>query len=183
MVAAVSISFDGLSLVCGLCPGSYYVICLDELALRSFKFATQVSYTVRVKNSSKFFAQVKDQVGTPGYLITDGRYTLTTRIYKELSSTHYVGLVSLTDKRQNNQRVERLNGTVRDRVKPMRGFQREDTAEIMTAAFRNYYNFIKLHNSNNGLTPAQMAGIGVENGKNKWDELLKRSLDHIPQRT
>ena len=54
----------------------------------------------------------------------------------------------------------------------MRGFQSEDTAELMTAAFRNYYNFIKHHNSNNGLTPAQIAGVGVENGSNKWEELL-----------
>lgn len=72
--------------------------------------------------------------------------------------------------------IERLNGTVRDRVKPMRGFGNENSAELMTNAFRNYYNFIKPHNSINGLTPAQMAGIGVENSVNKWEELLSRSL-------
>lgn len=60
----------------------------------------------------------------------------------------------------------------------MRGFQNENTAEIMTSAFRNYYNFIKPHNSINGLTPAQMVGIGVEDSHNKWEELIKRSLGH-----
>lgn len=64
----------------------------------------------------------------------------------------------------------------RDRVKPMRGFGNVETAEIMTSAFRNYYNFIKPHNSIGGLTPAKMAGIGVENSENKWEELLKRAL-------
>ena len=57
-----------------------------------------------------------------------------------------------------------------DKVKSMRGFQRADTAGIMIAAFRNYHNFIKPHKSNNGVTPAQMAGVGVENGKNKWED-------------
>ena len=65
----------------------------------------------------------------------------------------------------------------RDRVKPMRGFGNAETAEIMTSAFRNYYNFIKPHNSIGGSTPAEMAGIGVENSENKWEELLKRSFD------
>ncbi len=58
-----------------------------------------------------------------------------------------------------------------------------ETAEIMTNAFRNYYNFIKPHNSLGGLTPAQVAGIGVEASENKWSELLKRSFANHPQRT
>jgi len=33
------------------------------------------------------------------------------------------------------------------------------------------------------MTPAQKAGIGVENSENKWEELLKRSLENHPQRT
>jgi len=53
----------------------------------------------------------------------------------------------------------------------------------MTSAFRNYYNFIKPHNSLNGLTPAEVAGIGVANNPNKWIELIKRSFQHTSQRT
>jgi len=60
----------------------------------------------------------------------------------------------------------------------MRGFGNTASAEIMTSAFRNYYNFIKPHNSLDGLTPAEAAGIGVENNPNKWAELLKRSFEH-----
>jgi transposase-like protein len=141
-----------------------------------YLITTQVSYNAMITNSRKFFAQAREQAGEPKYLLTDGRHSLTSSINKEMPLTNHVRLVSLTDKRQNNQNIERLNGTVRDRVKPMRGFQNEQTAEIMTSAFRNYYNFIKPHNSIDGLTPAEMAGIGVENSKNKWDELLRRSL-------
>jgi hypothetical protein len=31
------------------------------------------------------------------------------------------------------------------------------------------------------MTPAQACGIGVEDSENKWDELLKRSLENNPQ--
>ena len=38
-----------------------------------------------------------------------------------------------------------------------------------------YYNFISPYSVLKGKTPAEAAGIGVY-GKNKWMELLKRSL-------
>lgn len=142
-----------------------------------YLITTQVSYNAMIHNSRRFFAQAKEQAKIePMYLITDGRHSLTSSIKKEMPSTNHIRLVSLTDKRQNNQNIERLNGTTRDRIKPMRGFENAETAEIMTSAFRNYYNFIKPHNSIGGLTPAGMAGIGVENSVNKWEELLKRAL-------
>lgn len=100
-----------------------------------------------------------------------------------MPQTQHVRLVTLTDKRTNNQNIERLNGTVQDRVKTMRGFDSETTAELMTSAFRNYYNFIKPHSSIGGLTPALKAGIGVELEGNRWMALITRSLEKQPQRT
>ena len=99
-----------------------------------------------------------------------------------MPETQHVRLVSLTDKRTNNQGIERLNGTIRDRVKTMRGFDSEETAEIMTSAYRNYYNFIKIHSSIE-TTPALKAKIGVELEGNKWMALLKKSFENQPQRT
>jgi len=141
-----------------------------------YLITTQVSFNARMLDSRRFFAQAKQQAKIePEYLITDGRHTLTPIIMREMPITNHVRLVSLTDKRQNNQNIERLNGTVRDRFSPMRGFGNGNSAEIMTSALRNYYNFIKPHNSLNGSTPAQAAGIGI-NENNKWEGLLKRSM-------
>jgi hypothetical protein len=40
-----------------------------------------------------------------------------------------------------------------------------------------YYNFIRPHMGLNGITPAEMAGIGIV-GENKWTELLKKSISY-----
>lgn len=149
-----------------------------------FLITTQVSTKAKVKDSRKFFADAREQTQMqPAFLITDGRHPLTRSIEKEMPETQHVRLVSLTDKRTNNQNIERLNGTIRDRVKTMRGFDNIETAEIMTSAYRNYYNFIKPHSSIGGLTPALKAKIGVDLEGNKWMALLKKSFENQPQRT
>lgn len=38
-----------------------------------------------------------------------------------------------------------------------------------------YYNFIRPHEGLDGRTPAEAAGVGIEEG-NKWEGLLKKSL-------
>ena len=142
-----------------------------------FLITTQVSTKARSRDTRKFFASVKEQAQKePEFLITDGRHSYKRAIKKEMPQTNHVLLTSITDKRQNNNNIERLNGTIRDRIQNMRGMQNIETAEIMTSAFRNYYNFIKPHSTIGGITPALKAGIGVEMEGNRWMRLLKKSF-------
>ena len=148
-----------------------------------FLITTKVSTHAKTLDSRKFFAQAREQVNKqPQFLLTDGRHPLTKSIEKELPNALHVRLASLTDKRQNNQNIERLNGTVRERIKTMRGFDNEDSAEILTSGYRNYYNFIKVHGTI-GTTPATKAGIGINLEGNKWMTLLKKSMENHPQCT
>ena len=143
-----------------------------------FLITTQVSTKAKVKDSRKFFADAREQAQMqPKFLITDGRHPLTESIEREMPETQHVRVVTLTDKRTNNQGIERLNGTIRDRVKTMRGFDNIESAELMTSAYRNYYNFIKPHSSIGGLTPALKAKIGVDLEGNKWMALLRKSFE------
>jgi transposase-like protein len=75
-----------------------------------------------------------------------------------------------------NNRIERLNGTLRERVKVQRGWKSFNTK--IAEGQRIHYNFVKPHQALDGQTPAEAAGVGVK-GENKWLELLKASL--IPQ--
>ena len=74
----------------------------------------------------------------------------------------------------NNNRVERLNGTLRERVKVQRGWK-SMTSQIAEGQ-RIQYNFVKPHMALDGQTPAEAAGIGL-NQRNKWMELLRESIE------
>ena len=112
----------------------------------------------------------------PEFMITDGCHSYNRSISKILPETSQIRLTSIRDKRTNNNDIERLNGTNRDRYRTMRGFDNEQSASIMTTAFGNYYNFIKIHSSIE-TTPALKSGINaVSLHGNRWMQLLQKSF-------
>ena len=75
----------------------------------------------------------------------------------------------------NNNIVERLNGTVREREKVMRGMKGDETAEELMEGFRTYYNFVRPHMSLDGQTPAEASGLNLDLEENKWLDLIRRA--------
>jgi transposase-like protein len=71
----------------------------------------------------------------------------------------------------NNNRIERLNGTLRERVKVQRGWKSMESQ--IAEGQRIHYNFVKPHMALEGMTPAQRAGIGKES---TWLSLLGEAL-------
>jgi transposase-like protein len=135
----------------------------------------RVSDKRRIKDGIKVLNEAKETAKKqPTFLITDGCMSYTESVKATLGSTNHIRLKSIRDKRINNNNIERLNGTIRDRIKVMRGLHSEKTADIMASAFANYYNFIRPHSAL-GITPAQQAGIKI---KPEWKELLVKSLNH-----
>src|SRR5208337_3280553 len=57
----------------------------------------------------------------------------------------------------NNNILERLNGTFRERTKVMRSFDSAVGAAEFAAGMQTYYNYIRPHQGIGGLVPAQMA--------------------------
>jgi transposase-like protein len=67
----------------------------------------------------------------------------------------------------NNNRIERLNGTLRERVKVQRGWKSKKSQ--IAEGQRIHYNFVKPHMALAGKTPAEASGMSIEgktNGKN-----------------
>ena len=56
--------------------------------------------------------------------------------------------------------------------------QNPQTAQDLATAFRLYYNFIRPHSTFNGLTPSQLAGIKLNLPNNRWEGLLRKSLEN-----
>ena len=73
---------------------------------------------------------------------------------------------------KNNNRMERLNGTIRDREVAYRGIKNMDSP--LFDGFQTFYNFSKKHGSLDKKTPAEMAGILVE-GNNKWKTIIQNA--------
>lgn len=76
-------------------------------------------------------------------------------------------------KPNNNNRMERLNGTIRERTKVVRAWKKHKTP--LAEGQRIHYNFVKPHQALEGQTPALAAGIEIKK-RNKWLDLLGNSM-------
>ena len=61
--------------------------------------------------------------------------------------------------KSNNDMVERLHGTIRQRNKVMRGLDDEATAQTMMDGSQVYYNFLRPRMALNGKTSTQKAKL------------------------
>ena len=71
-----------------------------------------------------------------------------------------------------NNKMERMNGEIRDRERCMRTLEKADTP-ILTG-MRIFHNYVRPHMALKGKTPAEAAGIKVE-GENKWLTLIQNA--------
>ncbi len=73
----------------------------------------------------------------------------------------------------NNNKMERMNGEIRDREKTMRGIKTTDSPILKGAQV--YHNYIRPHMGLEGKTPAEAAGITVE-GTDKWLTIIQNAV-------
>ena len=114
----------------------------------------------------------------PKTLITDGLQSYSSAFKMELAwrttpetKPVHVREITLAGAVHNNK-MERMNGEVRDRERVMRGLKNMDTPILK--GLQIYHNFIRPHESLDGQTPSERAGIKVE-GENKWLTLIQNA--------
>jgi len=114
---------------------------------------------------------------TPRTLVSDGAANFHEAYLKEFwtskleSRTEHIRHIRLAGD-YNNNKMERMNGEIRDREKVMRGLERKDSS-ILTGV-QIYHNFVKPHMGLKGKTPAEAAGIKVP-GDNKWLTIIQNA--------
>jgi transposase-like protein len=69
----------------------------------------------------------------------------------------------------NQNAIERLHGTLKDRLKPTRGLKGEETVRTLLEGWVVHYNYVRKHQTIK-MTPAQASGLNV---KNDWHNLVK----------
>ncbi len=112
----------------------------------------------------------------PRVLITDGLRSYEQAWRKEfrtLDSGRTIHVKDISFKGHiHNNKMERLNGEIRDREKTFRGLKSEDSP-ILTG-YQIFHNYIRPHMALEGETPADRVGIKVE-GKNKWLTIIQNA--------
>lgn len=110
--------------------------------------------------------------------IPDAVNTEAHRSYREgvstaLPTTEHVAKCGINKPHANNNRIERLNGTLRERVKVQRGWKSKKSQ--IAEGQRIHYNFVKPHMGLDGKTPADASGIKLEGDNNRWMTLLRNA--------
>jgi putative transposase len=141
-----------------------------------FWIAQEVADTKFTHDARSIFRMGKERAGKiPRVLITDGLNSYIKAFNKEYYTfrnppTH-IREITLRGKIHNNK-MERLNGEIRDREKTFRGLKTKDTPILK--GIQVYHNFVRPHEALKGKTPADLAGIMVK-GENKWITLIQNA--------
>lgn len=145
-----------------------------------FLIASEVTKHRYIEDARNVLQQAKkvSKGQVPDFIVTDKLPSYQQAVKKEFFTkkkprTQHVKLKNIREGTNNNI-VERLNGTVRERTKVMRGFDSDKTAATLIEGNRIYYNYLRPHQALEGKTPAQKAGIDLKLEGNKWKELIKR---------
>jgi transposase-like protein len=153
-----------------------------------FHLASVISKERKIEDARKTLITAKKRAhgNRPSFVITDGLKSYVKAVDDEFHTakrkTIHVGNVGIRGKKAgmdifDNNLVERLQGTIRERNKIQRGLKDEYSAFIR--GHQVYYNFIRPHQSLHGHTPAEIANIDLYLGKNKWNDILLQSLKNL----
>ncbi len=138
-----------------------------------FLIAQEVAETKEKHDARLLFFRAKRLMGkTPKTLITDGLPSYSVACEQVFEGTKHVRKITLKGKVHNNNKMERMNGEIRDREKTMRGLKRKRT--VILQGYQVYHNYIRPHQSLDGKTPADACGIDIQ-GKNKWLTLIQNA--------
>ena len=149
--------------------------CMDKET--RFLLANLVTKTREIKDARRIFQEAKKTAKRkPDVMVTDGLPAYIKAFKKEFYSRYrveHVRMPRFVDKTNNNL-VERLQGTVRERDKVMRGMKKKETAMVLMEGLKNYYNFLRPHMGIENETPAKKANLNLELGRNRWLSIIRK---------
>lgn len=138
--------------------------------------ASDMAETKFQHNADTLLELTREKIGkNPSHFVTDGlpAYMKSSKkiFGKKTNHIRHIHIAGKRD-RDNNNKMERLNGEIRDREKVFRGLKKIDTPII--DGMKAYYNFTKKHGALKGKTPSEEALIKVD-GKNRWKTIIENA--------
>jgi transposase-like protein len=137
-----------------------------------FMVAHLLTETRTTEEAKKVFAQAL-AIQRPIALFTDGSFAYDEAVRKVFYTRYRANQVEWIRRvgiraRETNNIIERTHGTLKDRLKPMRGLKHDATARNWLDGYIVNFNYCRVHQSI-GKTPAQEAGIEVKG----WTQLIQ----------
>ncbi len=142
-----------------------------------FWIAQEVAQSKDKHDARNLLRMSKELMGKkPMTFITDGLPAYHDAYKKEFFTikaprTEHINAIKLRGD-MNNNKMERMNGEVRDREKVMRGLKKDDTATLK--GYQLYHNYVRPHEALDGKTPAEACGIIIE-GNDKWKTIIENA--------
>jgi putative transposase len=137
-----------------------------------FWIAQEVGETKDKHDARQLFIRARRLMAKqPKNIITDGLQTYSVAsncIFPKATHTRHIRMQG----DRNNNKMERMNGEIRDREKTMRGLKKKRTPILQ--GYQLYHNFIREHDALGNKTPAEACGITIE-GKDKWKTLIQNA--------
>ena len=144
--------------------------------------AQEVADSKDKHDARQLFSAGKEIIGRrPETLITDGLITDGLPSYHDAFNkvfyqrnnpmSQHVNAIKLAGS-ANNNKMERINGEIRDREKTMRGLKKKSTPILQ--GMQIFHNYIRPHEGLDGKTPSEACGIEIR-GDNKWITLIQNA--------
>ncbi len=125
-----------------------------------YLLATHLSPTRTIRDAVTLFQKAKGRAAKPPKRIRTDRLRAyidgIERVFgSDTAHTQTMGVHSEV----NNNMSERLQGTIRERTKVMRGMETRKTAQIVMDGFMIHYNHMRPHHGLRGKAPAEVVGL------------------------
>jgi|SRR5271157_529230 len=142
-----------------------------------FWIAQEVAETKDQHDARTLFSKAKHLMGkAPKTIVTDGFRTYARASQEIYPLADHVKHIRMQGDMSNNK-MERMNGEVRDREKTFRGLKTNETPILK--GYQIYHNYIRPHEGLNGKTPSGACDITVQ-GQDKWKTLIENASKDKP---
>lgn len=146
-----------------------------------FLLAQNITETRETEDATKQFSDAVEKADKrPVWMVTDKLPAYESAFSKAIyrvkgARRHHIRIKGQTARA--NMKIERLNSSIREREKVVRAFKNPETAKKILDGWQIYYNYIRPHQTLNGLTPAEASGLKLDLGRNKWLGLIEKSTN------
>jgi len=144
---------------------------------KKYLIASEISAFRQQKTADKLFEKGLAKMNvSPKTVQTDGLANYVPAIRRTVGCYGTKHIRHAMRSKPSMNPMERLQGTCRDRIKTMRGFNSIKSARKAWKTWVNYYNFLRIHGAL-GRTPAEACGLDLHLEGNKWRDLIDKSVN------